>query len=267
MLLKDRFVHVGNVLFRYRGYQFFLMIPVVVFCWRDLTLTRHSVMYSALCAAVALCGMAVRALTVGFVTNLTSGRNTLHQVAEELNSTGAYSCVRNPLYVGNYLILLGVLMVTQSAEIVFLGLAVFAAFYTPIIFTEEAFLGEKFGERFLEYAQRVGCVLPSFKNFQPPAAPFSLKMVLRREHDTWLTTTLGLTAVEVLMEMLRAAPFKGDVFSWSGAALDGAGDVTLDPVFFGLLAAVVPVWTVLKILKKTRRSIFRRSYAASKQRF
>jgi protein-S-isoprenylcysteine O-methyltransferase Ste14 len=246
MLLKDRFAHAGNTLFRYRGSQFLLMLPVIVLRWRDLTLTHDSLPYSALCVAVALCGMTVRALTVGFVSNLTSGRNTLHQVAGELNSTGAYSIVRNPLYAGNYLILLAALMLTQSAEIVFLGTIVFAVFYTLIIFTEEAFLVDKFKERFAGYARNVNCILPSFKNFHPPAAPFSLKMVLKREHDTWLTTTLALTAVEALREAL-----KGDALSWGG--------IMLDPVFYALILAVVPLWMVLKFLKKTRKSIFKRS--------
>jgi protein-S-isoprenylcysteine O-methyltransferase Ste14 len=260
MLLKDRFVHTGNVLFRYRGYQYVLMLPVFALCRRDFALTHDGLIHSALCVAIALCGMTVRALTVGFVSNLTSGRNTLHQVAEELNSTGAYSIVRNPLYVGNYLILLGTLMLTQSAEIVFLGTVVFAAFYTPIIFTEEAFLVDKFSERFAGYARGVNCIMPSLKNYRSPTAPFSLKMLLKREHDTWLTTTLGLTAVEILREVLPEvmkesprAPLNGDVFSWSG--------VTLDPVFYALILAVVPLWTVLKILKKTRKSIFKRNYS------
>ncbi|MGB8874133.1 MAG: hypothetical protein WCC75_12145, partial [Desulfobaccales bacterium] len=37
----------------------------------------------------------------------TSGRNTQGQVAETLNTTGIYSLVRNPLYLGNFLIWLG----------------------------------------------------------------------------------------------------------------------------------------------------------------
>jgi protein-S-isoprenylcysteine O-methyltransferase Ste14 len=265
MLLKDRFVHAGNTLFRYRGAQFLLMIPVFALYRSNLVHTQDSIAYSALCVAVAACGMIVRAMTVGFVTNLTSGRNTLHQVAEELNSTGAYSIVRNPLYVGNYLILLAALMIAQSAQIVFLGTIVFAAFYTPIIFTEEAFLVDKFRERFSDYARGVNCIVPSLKNYRPPSAPFSFKMLLKREHDTWLTTTLALTAGEALRQMLARTPYRsaatalnGDTCLWSGAALDAVGVITLDAVFYALILAVVPLWTILKFLKKTRMSIFKR---------
>ena len=44
---------------------------------------------------------------MGFAPRGTSGRNTLGQVAEVLNTSGMYSVVRNPLYLGNFVIWLG----------------------------------------------------------------------------------------------------------------------------------------------------------------
>ncbi|MGC9453013.1 MAG: methyltransferase family protein, partial [Oceanipulchritudo sp.] len=43
----------------------------------------------------------------------TSGRNTKQQVAYSLNTTGFYSVVRNPLYLGNFFMYLGIALFTH----------------------------------------------------------------------------------------------------------------------------------------------------------
>ena len=53
----------------------------------------------------------------GFAARNTSGRNTGQgQVADKLNTTGAYSLTRNPLYLGNALMWAAVAMLTGSGE-------------------------------------------------------------------------------------------------------------------------------------------------------
>ena len=67
--------------------------------------------WGLLCMAVALAGLGVRGLTVGCVPERTSGRNTKEgHVADALNTTGMYSIVRHPLYLGNFIIWVGVAM-------------------------------------------------------------------------------------------------------------------------------------------------------------
>ena len=53
-------------------------------------------------------GFLFRAWAIGTTPAGTSGRNTKEQVAEVLNSTGIYSIVRHPLYVGNYFMWIGI---------------------------------------------------------------------------------------------------------------------------------------------------------------
>ena len=55
--------------------------------------------------AVSLLGEAIRIITVGHAPRNTSGRNTTEgQVADVINTSGIYSIIRHPLYVGNFLL-------------------------------------------------------------------------------------------------------------------------------------------------------------------
>jgi hypothetical protein len=175
----------------------------------------------------------VRILSVGFVHEKTSGRNTKEQKAVELNTTGAYSIVRNPLYIGNYLILLGISLLTENHEVVILNTVIFTCIYVPIIFTEESFLLEKFKGEYIEYAKSVNCILLSFKNFKKPDRKFRFKMVLKREHDTWLTTALGIVLVEFLREY------------------GSSGRIAIGHFWIIFAAGIVLVWGVLKYMKKS----------------
>src|SRR6185312_8121054 len=98
----------GNWLFRWRSY---LPIPFVIFI--ALALHEFQLPYNSLaiheywakfCVVLSFCGLAIRALTVGCAPAFTSGRNTRRQCAQELNTTGMYSIVRHPLYLGNFII-------------------------------------------------------------------------------------------------------------------------------------------------------------------
>ena len=136
-------------------------------------------------------------------------------------------------YLGNYLILLGISLLTENHEVVILNTVIFTCIYVPIIFTEESFLLEKFKEEYTEYAKRVNCILPSLKNFKKPDRKFSIKMVLKREHDTWRTTTLSLIFVELLRE-----------YGLSGR-------IAIDHFWIVFIIAVVLVWGILKFMKKS----------------
>ena len=239
MLLKDRLVKTGHFFFRYRGWQPWPILLILIAEKEQFNQIDESLGYEMFCILVSLCGLAIRGLTVGFVHDGTSGRNTTEQRASELNTTGAYSLVRNPLYLGNYLVLMGVSLLTQSPGIVLLNTAIFTAVHLPIILTEEAFLLDKFGESYAAYAKRVNCMVPSFKSYSKNVRKFSYRMLLKREHDTLLTTILSLMIIEVLREYGQ----------W--------GALRLEPLWVAFAGTVAATWVVLKYLKKTGRLVFR----------
>jgi protein-S-isoprenylcysteine O-methyltransferase Ste14 len=232
-MLQDRLTKIGNFIFRYRSYQFLMMMLILFEERVHFKQITDSVFFELFCSFIALCGLLIRSLTIGFVHEMTSGRNTLRQKAEELNTTGAYSIVRNPLYIGNYLILLGISLLAQNHEVVILNTGTFIFIYVPIVLAEEEFLFRKFGEQYSKYTKSVNCIIPSFKNFKRPMRNFSFKMVFKREHDTWLTTMFGLIFVELLREY-------------------GIKDrINLEPWWIFPACAVIVVWIVLKYMKRT----------------
>lgn len=143
---------------------------------------------------VAGSGALVRVITSGFAALGTSGRAKVAAEASELNTTGPYSLVRNPLYVGRILNFTGLAMLTGSwvyGAIVFL-LAVLI--YERISIYEEEFLREKFGPAHAEWAKDVPALLPRLHGWVKPKYPFWWKRMIWREQNKLflLATTVFL---------------------------------------------------------------------------
>ncbi len=77
------------------------------------------------------------------------------KASEHLVTTGAFSFTRNPIYLGNTLLMIGVGLITGIVW--FLPLAIVAAFDTQklAIEREEKHLEARFGKRYRDYAKRV----------------------------------------------------------------------------------------------------------------
>ena len=87
----------------------------------------------------------------------------------ELADRGPYAMVRNPLYIGNFLGVVGFgFAVEQPLVAIGLG-AAFALFYPSVVAQEEANLARIFGERYREYCARVPRWLPEWSLYREPA--------------------------------------------------------------------------------------------------
>ncbi len=235
MLLEDQLHKIGHGLFRYRSYTPLLIVPLLCLEAHDIYWTHNTmwdIPYELACFLVAMIGIAIRAGTTGFVTRGTSGRNTNRQRADVLNTTGLYSIVRNPLYVGNYLILLGVTLLSQNWELILINTTLFLAVYVPIIMVEERFLLETFGDRFRRYSAKVPCLVPSLRRWIAPDRPWSWKMFLRRENDTLFSTVLAFAMTEYFRERFTA------------------GELRLDWLWLNIVIGTAAIWAVLKFLKR-----------------
>lgn len=145
---------------------------------------------------VASAGALVRIITSGFAALGTSGRAKVAAEASELNTTGPYSLVRNPLYVGRILNFTGLAMLTGSwvyGAIVFL-LAVLI--YERVSIYEEEFLREKFGPAHAAWAKDVPALLPRLHGWVKPKYPFWWRRMLWREQNKLflLATAVALYA-------------------------------------------------------------------------
>lgn len=214
MALLEELEISGNWLFRWRSY---LPLVLAVLIFSGLAHFRYPFgshvldeMWEVICLCVSSLGLTVRALTIGFAANQTSGRNTGGQVADTLNTTGMYSIVRNPLYFGNFLIILGVAIFLRIWWTPLLYMLLFALYYERIIFAEEMFLRRKFGQAYLDWASATPAFFPRISLWRTPALPFSWKKVLRREYHGAFGVVMALFLLEVASELYLGHGFVVD---------------------------------------------------------
>ena len=202
MALVKEFEKQGNFLFRYRGQfpvlLFLLAVPFLY--WTDAAslsdFSKDIYCYSAVISSVL--GFSIRAYTVGTTPKGTSGRNTKEQKAFVLNTTGIYSTVRHPLYLGNYFMWIGIVVFTYSPYFIAFVSLLYCIYYERIMYAEERFLERKFGDEYMIWASSLPPFLPNLKLFKPSLIPFSVKTVLRREYSGVLATLIGFVFVDVI---------------------------------------------------------------------
>ena len=193
MALQEEFEKQGKWLFKYRGILPLipLFIGIVLYLRTEihpenffLEGTPYEVYFETLALLVSLFGLFIRIYTVGYTPKNTSGRNTAQgQVAETLNTTGMYSIVRHPLYLGNFFMWLGPAMLPGHFWFIITFCIFYWLYYERIMFAEEQFLRRKFGEIYTEWAEKVPAFIPRFRNFIKPGLPFSWKKVLKKEKN------------------------------------------------------------------------------------
>lgn len=164
-------------------------------------------------------GLLLRAWTVGTVPAGTSGRATRAQRAEVLNTGGAYSLVRHPLYLGNALLWAGVAATTGSPGALLATVLVFWLYYERIMMAEERFLWEHHGEAFSAWAARTPAFLPRLSGWSPAARPFSLRFALGRDYAALFAFVAATTAVALVRSAATGAGWRLSLpwLVWLGA--------------------------------------------------
>jgi protein-S-isoprenylcysteine O-methyltransferase Ste14 len=190
-MLQQELVRQGNWLFRWRSYLPFLILPLAITSFRNSTWFNeffgNSVeeAWDIACYFLALGGLALRVLIVGFVPAGTSGRNAVRQSADALNTTGMYSVVRHPLYFANFIVFIAFVLLFKSLLLVLLMGFAYFLYYERIMMAEEKFLEEKYGERYRAWAAETPAFFPRPQGFVRPALPFSWRSALLREYHTF----------------------------------------------------------------------------------
>lgn len=217
MALIHSFEKSGNWLFRYRG-----QLPVVLFLtaipviWFTSTYGMAPDIMLAITVGsviISFAGLVVRAVAIGTTPKGTSGRNTKGQVAESLNTSGIYSCLRHPLYLGNYLMWIGIVIFTFNIGFSIIVSLAFWLYYERIMFAEERFLEAKFGKRYMDWSQQVPAFIPSFSDYKPGNVPFSIITVLRREYSGVFATVFGFAFIDNLRFWFQEGTFEYDRIS------------------------------------------------------
>lgn len=238
MPLREELERQGAWLLRRRSYLPLVMLPVLLLALRDAAyLERYlgrsaQLAWEVFCVLVSFAGLGIRCMITGYARSETSGLDTKERPAEALNTTGMYSLVRHPLYVGNFFIFLGMALFVEVWWFALLSVLAYGMCYERIIIVEEEFSKKKFGEPFVEWASTTPLIIPKFENWKTPELPFSLKKILVAEYNTFLLIIVTMAILDVL----------GMAFTQGWWKLDKLWTVVLVDAF--------AIFLVLRILRK-----------------
>lgn len=149
---------------------------------------------------VSMVGQVLRVLVIGLVYITRGGQN--RQVwANALVDGGMFAHCRNPLYVGNVLVILGLAIVHNGWAMYLVAVPFFIFAYAAIVSAEEEFLRSKFGDAYVQYCQRVPRWVPSLSGLGQTigSGRFDWLKVLRKEYGTpfgWISGFLLLLVWE-----------------------------------------------------------------------
>jgi protein-S-isoprenylcysteine O-methyltransferase Ste14 len=187
---------IGAVLFRHRGWLplLFLGIPLVFpgstspFRWE-------------VGLALIIIGEAVRLAGVAAAGSVTRRRS---RNVQRLVTYGIFAWVRNPLYVGNFLIWMG--FVTISGVLWFLPAAVllFAVEYELIVRYEEGVLETIFGRDYLDYKHDTPRWIPRPPKGAVPPGEYHWGGAFRSEISTFLQYAVLILAFWIKGHVLEA---------------------------------------------------------------
>lgn len=242
MALQEDMRQQGNWLFKYRSYLplFILVIGLALYILKELNLnfilgqeTTYEFIYNFICLGIGLLGLYIRFHVVGYAAENTSGKNTAEQKADTVNSTGFYSIVRHPLYLGNFLMWLSAALLIANIWFILVFCLVYWVYYERIMYAEEAYLRDKFGDSYLNWANTVPTFFPRCKNYRKPSLPFNWMKAIKSEKNSFAALTLIFCLFDIIGQIITQR-------------------YNFNYVFIGLSIFSLLMYVVIKILKVTK---------------
>lgn len=154
-----------------------------------LLLARPTAETIALGAIFAMLGAVVRAWASGTIRK-----------NDVLTTGGPYAHTRNPLYVGTFLMGLGLVIASGTLILVGIFFVVFFVVYGRAMRDEERRLEDLFGDRFRAYAASVPRFIPRIRPYRPPE-PHPTRFLLQRYflHREWEFALGGMAGFLMLI--------------------------------------------------------------------
>ncbi len=198
---------IGHFLFRWRNFLFPLILLALLLGFPPVPFLgdpRLDRWLDATGILVALLGQGLRAAVIGYKYIIRGGKKG-RVYAEDLVTEGMFNHSRNPLYVGNLLVLIGLFILHNNPWVYALGLSFFIFAYVAIVVAEEAYLHRRFGAAYRDYCRRVPWWIPNFRGVRESVKGmrFDRKEVIFTEFGstyTWIVTALLILAYQARME-------------------------------------------------------------------
>jgi protein-S-isoprenylcysteine O-methyltransferase Ste14 len=193
-------INISSLAFKYRSYT---PIPFLILM---LIFQKSTPLTLIIGFVVALVGELVRFWGVSWAGSET--RSTGGVGGTFLIISGPFAYVRNPLYLGNILLYLG-LGIMSFAWFPYLQIAAIIFFliqYYFIVREEEKYLREKFKVDYKDYCARVPAFLPRlfpYKNSKVVQPPYNPKAGFRSETRS-LQAFLGISLLLIILWLIRS---------------------------------------------------------------
>jgi len=165
-------------------------------------------------------------------------RSTTNPRASMLRTTGIYSVVRHPLYVGNTLTAIGLACFTTAWYLPIIVGLLGLLYHERIAAREEVFLEGRFGDEFRQWADRVPAMFPRWSVYERSATPFAWRRILGREFHGLLV----IGSVLFVLDLARSAM--------------ATGRLVFDPFWTAFFALTAAIFVVCSLLKK-HTTVFR----------
>jgi len=201
--LSRALIPLGNFFFKYRDLLSPVVFVLIVLCFRPrwpMNDPRLNVLTDTLGILLVVAGAILRSAVIGYAYIKRGGKDK-QVYADKLVVEGFFAHSRNPLYVGNYLTILGLFVILYNPWAFVVGLGFYTLLYLAIVSAEENFLLNKFGQQYLDYCSRVSRFLLNFTGMRESLKDMSWdwRRVVRKEYGTtftWVVCVLGLLAWE-----------------------------------------------------------------------
>lgn len=236
-------VSIGNFFFKYRNWIFILFyaalfIPSWPLFSPEYFGENYYIWPIVTGLIITITGQLIRGLTIGLAYIVRGGKEG-KPYAEGLVTSGIFRHCRNPLYVGNILMLLGVGILANSLVYTVIVMPMFLFIYQAIVLAEENFLRGKFGAAFDQYCKRTNRWIPDLRGIGKTFSgmSFNWRRWILKEHTTQFIWLSG-----IILILLFKYPQLTNGDDWNRNILTGV-----------LLGILVLVYALVRFLKKTGR--------------
>jgi protein-S-isoprenylcysteine O-methyltransferase Ste14 len=228
---------IGQFFFKHRNYVSPLVVLALVlaapprlgFGTRrgDLALVLSGV-------ALTLVGQVLRVAVIGYAYIKRGGKDK-QVYAQSLVQEGFFAHCRNPLYVGNLLVMFGVFVVYNSPWVYAVGIPFFLFLYITIVMAEEDYLVRRFGGEYQSYCRRVNRFIPGLRGLGKSleGMSFDWQRVIRKEYGTIFANVATLIIV----------------LAWKQHRLTGKASI---PLMLSIIPAIL-AYAAARYAKKTDR--------------
>jgi protein-S-isoprenylcysteine O-methyltransferase Ste14 len=238
-------IGIGNFFFKYRNYLFIflyiaLFIPSPDLFTPEVFGEQYYFWPITIGLIVTVTGQLIRGASIGLVYIVRGGKDK-KVYAEDLVTQGMFNHGRNPLYVGNILMLVGVGILCNSLLYMTVFIPLFLFIYQAIVLAEEKFLRGKFGAQFDAYCTRVNrwLINPTGLGNTFRTHDFNAKRWILKEYNTQFVWLVGIVLILLLLYPQLTNH-------------DEHVRNTLLPI---ILAALTVVYLTVKYLKKSKKLV------------